>query len=158
MARTENRVELIGHVGKNPNIHYTAGTGAIIANFSLATNSPFKNSKGEWEQRPEWHSLVTFKRNAELVRDYVKQGVRIRVVGRLQTRDWDDRETGRKVYKTEIVVNDIMFLSAREEPASAVGPAPASYQPPANHPIQDSTPEYSDAEIAEYSDSDPVPF
>ncbi len=158
MARTKNRVELIGHVGQNPNIHYT-GSGAIIANFTLATSEPYKDSKGEWAERPEWHNLVTFKRNAELVRDHVKQGARLRIEGRLQTRNWADRETGKKQYKTEIVVNEIMFLSPRDEDAAQGHKSAPNTEVPAGvaptAPINE--PPYTDAEISQYADSD-VPF
>ena len=159
MARTKNRVELIGHVGQNPNIHYT-GNGAIVANFSLATSEPYKDAKGEWAERPEWHSLVTFKRNAEIVRDHVKQGARLRVEGRLQTRSWTDRESNKKVYKTEIVVNEIMFLSSREESTTQPQKTASGYESPAttSHTGQPDEPPYTDAEVAQYQDTEEIPF
>jgi len=120
MAKSVNKVILLGNVGKDPEIRSTAG-GAIVANFSLATSDRFQDAQGNWQDRTEWHSLVAFKRNAEIIRDYVKKGAKLYIEGKLQTRNWDDKETGKKVYRTEIVVFDLSLLSGREEGAGAGG-------------------------------------
>jgi single-strand DNA-binding protein len=154
MARTKNRVELIGHVGNAPSIHYTS-SGDIVASFTLATSEPYKDSKGEWGERPEWHNLVTFKRNAELVRDHIKKGSRLRVEGKLRTRDWIDRESGKKMYKTEVIVYEVMFLSPREENSNNT----TNYEAPAAavSTTQGNEPPYTDAEAAQYQDPE-IPF
>jgi single-strand DNA-binding protein len=114
MAKSVNKVILLGNVGKDPEIRSTPG-GVIVANFSLATSDRFQDAQGNWQDRTEWHNLVTFKRTAEIVRDYVKKGTKLYVEGKLQTRSWDDKESGQKRYKTEIVVFDLSLLSGRDD-------------------------------------------
>jgi single-strand DNA-binding protein len=120
MAKSVNKVILLGNVGKDPEIRSTPG-GAIVANFTLATSDRFQDPQGNWQDRTEWHTLVAFKRTAEIVRDYVKKGTKLYVEGKLQTRSWDDKESGQKRYKTEVVVFDLSLLSGREEGASGGG-------------------------------------
>ncbi len=115
MAKTVNKVILLGNVGKDPEIKSTAG-GTLVANLSLATSDRYKDKGGEWQERTEWHNLVGYARGAEILRDYVKKGSKLYVEGRITTRSWDDKETGKKVYRTEIVVSDISLLSPAEGP------------------------------------------
>ena len=114
MAKSVNKVFLLGNVGKDPEIR-TTGTGTSVANFSLATSDRFQDQQGNWQDRTEWHNLVAFKRTAEIVRDYVKKGSKLYIEGKIQTRSWDDKETGAKKYRTEIIVNDLSLLSGRED-------------------------------------------
>src|ERR1700744_4806377 len=109
MARSVNKVILVGNVGKDPEIK-VASTGNSIATFSLATTDRTKDPTGTWTDRTEWHSLVAFQRTAEVVRDYVKKGSKLYIEGRIQTRSWDDKD-GQKKYRTEIIVNDLVLLS-----------------------------------------------
>ena len=113
MAKTVNKVILLGNVGKDPEIKSTNG-GTLVANLSLATSDRYKNNGGEWQERTEWHNLVAYARGAEILRDYVKKGSKLYVEGRITTRSWDDKETGKKVYRTEINVTDISLLSTTE--------------------------------------------
>jgi single-strand DNA-binding protein len=122
MAKSVNKVILLGNVGKDPEIRSTPG-GAIVANFTLATSDRFQDAQGNWQDRTEWHSLVAFKRTAEIVRDYVKKGSKLYIEGKLQTRSWDDKESGAKRYKTEIVVFDLSLLSGRDEGSGGSRPA-----------------------------------
>src|SRR3954452_24572579 len=117
MAKSVNKVILLGNVGKDPEIRSSAG-GTMVANFTLATSDRQKDQQGNWQDRTEWHNLVAFKRTAEIIRDYVKKGSKLYVEGKIQTRSWDDKETGAKRYKTEILVNDFSLLSGREEGSS----------------------------------------
>jgi single-strand DNA-binding protein len=110
MSKTVNKVILLGHVGKNPEITSTNG-GTLVAKLSLATSERFKDKQGEWQDRTEWHNLVAYARGAEILRDYVHKGSKLYVEGRLTTRSWDDKESGKKIYRTEIVVGDISLLS-----------------------------------------------
>jgi len=110
MAKSVNKVILLGNVGKDPEIRSTAG-GTLVANLSLATSERYKDKGGEWQERTEWHNLVSYARGAEILRDYVKKGSKLYVEGRITTRSWDDKDTGKKAYRTEIVVNDISLLS-----------------------------------------------
>jgi single-strand DNA-binding protein len=114
MAKSVNKVILLGNVGKDPEIRSTP-SGTMVANFTLATSDRFQDQQGAWQDRTEWHNLVAFKRTAEIVRDYVKKGSKLYVEGKIQTRSWDDKETGAKRYRTEIIVNDLSLLSGREE-------------------------------------------
>ena len=114
MARSVNKVTLLGNVGKDPEIRSTAG-GNIVANFTLATSDNQKDAQGNWQERTEWHNLVAFKRTAEIVRDYVKKGSKLYIEGKITTRSWDDKESGQKRYKTEILVNELVLLTSREE-------------------------------------------
>ena len=95
MAKSVNKVILLGNVGKDPEIRSTGG-GTMVANFTLATSDRQKDAQGNWQDRTEWHNLVAFKRTAEIVRDYVKKGSKLYVEGKIQTRSWDDKETGAK--------------------------------------------------------------
>ena len=109
MAKGVNKVFLLGNVGKDPEIRTTAG-GMTVASFSLATADRAKDQQGNWADKTEWHNLVCFQRTAEIVRDYVKKGTQIFVEGKIQTRSWDDKTSGEKKYKTEILVNDLSLL------------------------------------------------
>ena len=143
MARSVNKVTLIGNVGKDPEIRSSA-SGVAVANFTLATSDRFQDAQGNWQDRTEWHTLVAFKRTAEIVRDYVKKGSKLYIEGKLQTRSWDDKETGVKKYRTEIIVNDLVLL----RPASSSSSA-ASFdqrQPAGQDDIAQST-EISDDDI-----------
>lgn len=117
MAKSVNKVILLGNVGKDPEIRSTAG-GTVVANFTLATSDRQKDPQGNWQDRTEWHNLVAFTRLAEIVRDYVKKGSKLYVEGKIQTRSWDDKESGQKRYRTEIIVNDLSLLSSRDDAAS----------------------------------------
>src|SRR5271170_8237782 len=114
MAKSVNKVILLGNVGKDPEIRSTP-SGTMVANFSLATTDRVKDATGNWTDRTEWHNLVAFQRTAEIIRDYVKKGSKLYVEGKSQTRSWDDKESGQKRYRTEIIVNDLSLLSGRGE-------------------------------------------
>jgi len=112
MAKGVNKVFLLGNVGKDPEIRTTAG-GMTVASFSLATADRAKDAQGNWGDKTEWHNLVAFQRTAEIVRDYVKKGTQVFVEGKIQTRSWDDKESGAKKYRTEILVNELSLLGGR---------------------------------------------
>lgn len=132
MAKTVNKVILVGNVGKDPEIK-VASTGNAIATFSLATTDRSKDQTGNWTDRTEWHSLVAFQRTAEIIRDYVKKGSKLYIEGRIQTRSWDDKD-GQKKYRTEIIVNDLVLLSGRGDGDSSGSRSSSSYdqRPPAH--------------------------
>jgi single-strand DNA-binding protein len=112
MAKGVNKVLLLGNVGKDPEIRSSQG-GMTIASFTLATADRQKDQQGNWTDKTEWHNLVAFGRTAEIVRDYVKKGSQLFIEGKLQTRSWDDKESGQKKYRTEILVNDMSLLGGR---------------------------------------------
>jgi single-strand DNA-binding protein len=117
MAKGINKVLLLGNVGKDPEIRSTAG-GMTVASFSLATADRAKDAQGNWTDKTEWHNLVCFQRTAEIVRDYVKKGTQLFVEGKIQTRSWDDKESGQKKYRTEILVNELTLLGKPGEGGS----------------------------------------
>ena len=114
MAKSVNKIILLGNVGKDPEFRATAG-GTTVANFSLATTDRAKDATGNWTDRTEWHNLVAFQRTAEIVRDYVKKGSKLYIEGKIQTRSWDDKTSGEKKYRTEVLVNELVLLSGRGE-------------------------------------------
>ena len=120
MAKSVNKVILLGNVGKDPEIRSTAG-GTMVASFTLATTDRQKDAQGNWQDRTEWHNLKAFNRTAEIIRDYVKKGHKLYVEGKITTNTWDDKETGQKRYRTEIIVNDISLLSGRDDGGSSSG-------------------------------------
>src|SRR3989337_1356599 len=112
MARGVNKVILIGNLGNDPDVRYTA-SGAAVANISLATAESWRDKEsGEQQERTEWHRVVFFGRLAEIVAEYLKKGSQIYVEGRLQTRKWQDKE-GKDRYTTEIVAGEMQMLGSR---------------------------------------------
>ena len=112
MARGVNKVILVGNLGNDPDMRYTAG-GAAVANISLATTDSWRDKEsGEKQERTEWHRIVFFGKLAEIVGEYLRKGSQIYVEGRLQTRKWQDKE-GTDRYTTEIVANDMQMLGSR---------------------------------------------
>ena len=120
MAKSVNKVILVGNLGKDPEIKYTP-SGTAVAKFSLATNERYKDKAGEWQDRTEWHNIVAWQRLAEIVGEYVKKGSKVYLEGRLQTSSWDDKESGQKKYRTEIIANDLVLLSGRGEGGDEAG-------------------------------------
>ena len=155
MAKSVNKVILLGNVGKDPEIRSTPG-GTMVANFSLATSDRFQDQQGNWQDRTEWHNLVAFKRTAEIIRDYVKKGSKLYVEGKIQTRTWDDKE-GVKHYKTEILVNDLSLLSGREEGSGGYSRSTSSSSSAASFDQRPPAGQDDVAQSAEISDDD-IPF
>jgi single-strand DNA-binding protein len=120
MAKSVNKVILLGNVGKDPEIKVLP-SGQPVANFSIATSDRFKDQQGNFQDRTEWHNITAYGKLAEIVRDYVKKGNKLYIEGRLTTRSWDDKETNKKVYRTEIVVADLSLLSGRGEDSGGSG-------------------------------------
>ncbi|MGE0859147.1 MAG: single-stranded DNA-binding protein [Gammaproteobacteria bacterium] len=112
MARGLNKVMLIGNLGADPEVRYTAG-GSAVANIRLATAEAWRDrDSGEQQERTEWHRVVFFGKLAEIVEQYVKKGSQLYVEGRLQTRKWQDKD-GNERYTTEIVASEMQMLGGR---------------------------------------------
>ena len=155
MAKGINKVLLLGNVGKDPEIRSTAG-GMTVASFTLATADRQKDAQGNWADKTEWHNLVCFQRTAEVVRDYVKKGTQLFIEGKIQTRSWDDKESGQKKYRTEILVNELSLLgggSGRSEGSSSSGGYSSSRSSSSSAPSAPSN-DYADQGI---TDED-IPF
>jgi single-strand DNA-binding protein len=115
MAKSVNKVILLGTLGKDPELKYTP-QGTPVVRFSMATNSSYKDKQsGEWKEQTEWHNIVAWQRTAEVAAEYLKKGRQVYIEGRLQTRSWDDKESGQKKYMTEIIVNDLVLVGGRQE-------------------------------------------
>ncbi len=125
MAKSVNKVILIGNLGKDPEVKYTP-SGTAVAKFSLATNERYKDKSGEWQDRTEWHNVVVWQRLAEIVGEYVKKGNKIYIEGRLQTSSWEDKQSGEKKYRTEVIAHDLVLLGGRGGEADHEGGASRS--------------------------------
>ena len=135
MAKSLNKVMLIGNLGKDPELRYTT-SGVAVATFSLATNEQWKDQDGNTQERTEWHNIVAWKKLAEICGEWLKKGKKIYVEGRIQTRSYDDKNTGAKKYITEIVADNIIMLDSKGATdgagtssgsvGEAAAPAPAS--------------------------------
>ena len=112
MPKSVNKVILVGNVGKDPEIKYTP-SGIPVGKFSLATNERFKDKNGEFQERTEWHSIVAWQRLAEIVGEYVAKGSKLYVEGKIQTSSWEDRQSGERKYRTQIVARDLVLLASR---------------------------------------------
>jgi len=102
-----NKVILIGNVGNDPDVKYTA-SGSAVANFSLATSEKYKDKSGQRQEKTEWHRLVIWGKPAEIIGEHLHKGDKLGVEGKLQTRDWEDKD-GNKRYTTEVVVTTFEF-------------------------------------------------
>ena len=118
MPKSVNKVILVGNVGKDPEVRY-APSGVALAKFNVATNERFKDKSGEWQDRTEWHNVLAWQRLAEIVGEYVHQGARLYIEGKLQTSSWEDRSSGDRKYRTEIVARDIVLLGSRQTGSEA---------------------------------------
>ena len=136
-----NKVILVGRLGQNPEVRYTP-SGAAVCNFSVATNESWNDKAGQKQERTEWHRIVVWGKLAELCNQYLQKGRQVYLEGRLQTRQWQDKD-GQTRYTTEIQAQTVQFLgagaSAGERPTQSAelgaganpagGPAPAMGMP-----------------------------
>jgi single-strand DNA-binding protein len=106
-----NKVILVGRLGADPEVRYTA-SGTAVGNFRLATSENWTDKGGQRQERTEWHRVVCWGKLAELAGEYLSKGRQVYIEGRLQTRQWDDRD-GNKRYTTEIVTREMQFLGSR---------------------------------------------
>ncbi|MGK4566371.1 single-stranded DNA-binding protein [Flavobacterium sp. 3HN19-14] len=108
MNALKNKVQLIGHVGNDPEVKII-GEGRKVANLTLATNDVYKNDKGEKVEETQWHRIVAWGKVAEIIEKYVNKGKEIAIEGKLTHRRYDDKN-GEKRYLTEVVVNELLLL------------------------------------------------
>jgi len=132
MAKSVNKVILIGTLGKDPELKFTP-SGTAYAKFSMATNDRYKDkTSGEWKERTEWHNIVCWQRTAEIAGEYLKKGRHVYIEGRLTTRSWDDPNTKQKRYMTEVVCNDLVLLGGGGGKGGDGGSSGASKSSPAD--------------------------
>lgn len=108
-----NEVSLIGNLGRDPEMRHTQN-GTAVCNFSIATNESYKNKDGENVERVEWHRIVAWQKLAEICDQYLHKGKQVYIRGRLQTRDWEDKD-GAKRYTTEIVAQRMLMLGSKSD-------------------------------------------
>jgi single-strand DNA-binding protein len=118
-----NKVILVGRLGKDPETRYTS-SGQAVCNFSLATDETFKDRAGERQKRTEWHRIVVWAKQAEIAQQYLHKGSLIYLEGRIQTRQWDDRE-GQKRTTVEIVATNFRMLGGRGDASASAAAAGA---------------------------------
>ena len=114
-----NKVILVGRLGRDPETRYTGG-GQAVANFTMATDESYKDKNGERQKRTEWHRITAWGKLAEICQQYLKKGTMVYIEGRIQSREWQDKE-GQKRTSYDIVANTMKMLSSRAESAAAAG-------------------------------------
>ncbi|HBL31126.1 MAG TPA: single-stranded DNA-binding protein [Acidobacteria bacterium] len=124
-----NKALLIGNLGKDPEMR-SLPSGQPVASFTLATTKKWRDKNGQKQEQTEWHQIVCFGKQAEIAGQYLTKGKQIYVEGRIQTRTWDDRQTGEKRYRTEIICDNFQMLGQRGGGGGdfdGAGPGAASY-------------------------------
>ncbi|NJL04932.1 MAG: single-stranded DNA-binding protein [Chloroflexaceae bacterium] len=137
MAKDLNKVLLIGRLGTDPEMRYTA-SGSPVTTFRVAVSRHWKDGSGDPREETEWFSIVTWNKLAEICHQYLSKNARVYLEGRLQTRSWEDQQTGQTRYKTEVVANDMIMLDGRRDAPSASGeltPPFGSAEPQRTEPI-----------------------
>ena len=115
-----NKVILIGNLGKDPELRVTGG-GASVCHFPVATSERWKNKDtGNWDERTDWHNIVVWGRQAETCKEYLAKGRTCYIEGRLQTRNYEDKE-GNKKYITEVIAQNVRFLGGRRDEGASMG-------------------------------------
>jgi single-strand DNA-binding protein len=118
MARGVNKAIIVGNLGRDPEVRYTAN-GSAVANVTIATSESWKDKQsGERQERTEWHRVVFFGRLAEIAEEYLKKGSQVYIEGSIRTQKWQDKESGQDRYTTEIVARDMQMLGSRGGEAS----------------------------------------
>jgi single-strand DNA-binding protein len=114
-----NKAILVGRLGRDPETRYTGG-GQAVANFSVATDHSYKDKTGERQKKTEWHKIVAWGKLAEIVQQYLKKGSLVYIEGRIETREWQDKE-GQKRYSTEIIANEMKMLGSKSDGGGSGG-------------------------------------
>ncbi len=137
MAGSVNKVILIGRLGKDPELKYTSG-GTPVARFTLATDETFKDRSGEQQRRTEWHTIVAWRKLAEICGEYLTKGKQVYIEGSIQSRQWED-QSGNKRTSYEIVARQMTMLGSRADSERAS--ASSAEQGPADRPPEEPSPE-----------------
>ena len=142
MSRSLNKVQIIGRLGQDPDVRYTAN-GSAMVNLSVATSESWTDKQsGEQKERTEWHRVVMYRGLAEIADKYLRKGAQIYIEGSLQTRKWQDKE-GRDRYTTEIVARDLIMLGGSgqgSEQTRRPTPSSAATTPPMDEDLNDDIP------------------
>ena len=120
MGGSVNKAILIGNLGKGPELKFTAG-GQAVCNFTIATNESWNDKSGQKQERTEWHRIVVWGKLAEICGEYLSKGRTVYLEGRIQTREWTDKEGNRK-FTTEVVARDVQFIGGGGDQKPAADP------------------------------------
>ena len=115
-----NKVILVGRLGKDPEIRSTPN-GTSVAKFTVATDEKFTDRAGEKQERTEWHSITAWGKLGEICGQYLRKGKLVYLEGSIRTDSWDDKESGQKRYRTEIVANTMKMLDRKGDENSGGG-------------------------------------
>ncbi len=156
-----NKVILVGRLGQNPEVR-VAPSGTAVANFTLATNDVRRDREGNKQETTDWHRIVAFGKTAEFIQQYINKGDMVYVEGKLQTRNWEDKD-GVKRYITEVLTNILTPLSSRSFQNDSAGNNNARRSPdgykgnaPNNNTDKENT--VKDKDGGDYFGDDPLPF
>ena len=127
-----NKASLIGRLGGDPEIRYTQ-SGTAVANFTMATNERWKDQQGQPQESTEWHRIVAFGRLGEICGEYLSKGSLVYIEGRIQTRQWEDKD-GNKRYTTEIVAREMKMLDSKGSAGGSNGGGGSPQEPPIPEP------------------------
>jgi len=153
MAKSVNKVILVGNLGKDPEVKYTPG-GMAVAKFSLATSFRSKDkTTGEWVDHTDWHNIVVWDKLAGIAGEYLKKGGKVYIEGRLKTDSWEDPQTKQKKYMTQVVATDLVLLGGRD--GGSGGGDSSSRGSASNHDMDQRMPE---PEHASPISDDDIPF
>ena len=152
-----NKVILVGRLGRDPETRYTSG-GQAVCNFSMATDESFKSKSGERQKRTEWHKIVVWAKLAEIAQQYLKKGSQIYLEGRIQSREWTDKENQKRT-SFEIVATDIKFLGSKSDSTGSSYRSASASAGSADFDAEASVPAQAEQEQAgpEVTDED-IPF
>ena len=114
-----NRAIIVGNLGGDPEVRYTP-SGTAVANFTVATTERYTKKDGEKQEQTEWHRIVAWGKLAEICGEYLNKGSKVAVAGRIQTREWEDKD-GNKRWTTEIIANDVEFHGGNKPPETPRG-------------------------------------
>jgi single-strand DNA-binding protein len=156
-GKSVNKVILVGNLGKDPEVKYTP-SGTPVAKLTVATNERYKDKDGQWQDRTEWHNVVLWQRLAEIAGEYLKKGGKVYIEGRLQTRSWDDKQSGQKKYMTEVVASDLVLLGGRGEGAGEGGGYSRGAAASGGNNFDQRTPEHETAAASTPISDEDIPF
>lgn len=148
-----NKAIIIGNITRDIELKAIPSSGVKVATFSVATNRVWKDNAGARQESVEYHNIVVYGRQAETVAQYMKKGSQLLIEGRLQTRSWDNKDTGAKNYRTEIVADHVQFGNNTNQGKATTTAPQASKQPQDDDNVLDSV-EYPDEQI----NAEDIPF
>ena len=155
-----NKAMIIGNLGRDPEMRYTPG-GQAVTQFTVAVNRNYKGQNGEWQEETEWFRVVVWGQQAERAAEYLRKGNKVYIEGRLQTRQWEDKD-GQKRYTTELVANQVTNLERRSrdedgDPGPMTGAVPGGAVRPAR-PSRTEEPGSGTGDKLDESNFDDLPF